>query len=61
MDTAKLSFLLEPLGVDATRLPAFALHRGDDDVAVYDQNRRVGGRDVETFVQRVLAWPDKEL
>ena len=62
MDTRKLSFLLKPLGVDATRLPAFALHRGDnDDVLVYDQNRKVSGENIEVFIQSTLNWPRKEL
>ncbi|EXJ73577.1 uncharacterized protein A1O5_03338 [Cladophialophora psammophila CBS 110553] len=62
VDTKSLSFLLEPLGVDPRRLPAFALHRGDnDEVFVYDQNRKVNAKDVEVFVQRTLNWPDKEL
>ncbi|KIW89309.1 uncharacterized protein Z519_10162 [Cladophialophora bantiana CBS 173.52] len=62
VDTKSLSFLLEPLGVDGRRLPAFALHRGDnDEVFVYDQNRKVNAKDVEVFMQRTLNWPDKEL
>ena len=62
VDTKTLSFLLEPLGVDATRLPAFALHRGDNDnVLVYDQNRKVNGENIEIFIQRTLNWPEKEL
>ncbi|OQV08632.1 hypothetical protein CLAIMM_12873 [Cladophialophora immunda] len=62
LDTTKLPFLLEPLGVDAARLPAFALHRGDNDEAfVYDQNRRINGKDVGIFIQRTLNWPVKEL
>jgi hypothetical protein len=63
VDTKKLPFLLDPLGVDAARLPAFALrHGGDsDDVSVYDQNRNVNAKDIETFVQRTLYWAGKEL
>ncbi|KAH0845729.1 hypothetical protein FOPE_11856 [Fonsecaea pedrosoi] len=62
LDTTKLPFLLEPLDVDATRLPALALHRGDDDeVFVYDQNRQINRRDVETFIQRTIHRPVTEL
>ncbi|OAL34855.1 hypothetical protein AYO20_05815 [Fonsecaea nubica] len=62
LDTTNLPFLLEPLGVDATRLPALALHRGDDDeVFVYDQNRQINRRDVETFIQRAIHRPVTEL
>ncbi|KIW75207.1 hypothetical protein Z517_11980 [Fonsecaea pedrosoi CBS 271.37] len=62
LDTTKLPFLLEPLDVDATRLPALALHRGDDDeVFVYDQNRHINRRDVETFIQRTIHRPVTEL
>ncbi|KIY03055.1 uncharacterized protein Z520_01521 [Fonsecaea multimorphosa CBS 102226] len=62
LDTTKLPFLLEPLGVDSTRLPAFAIHRGDnEEVSVYDQNRQINAKDVEIFLHRTLNWPLKEL
>ncbi|OAP65329.1 hypothetical protein AYL99_01301 [Fonsecaea erecta] len=62
LDTTQLSFLLEPLGVDSTRLPAFAVHRGDnDEVFVYDQHRQINRRDIEIFIQRTLNLLVKEL
>lgn len=55
VDTEKLPFLLEPLGVDAVKLPAFAIHAGDnEDVYVYDQKRKVNAHDVEFFIRRSL-------
>lgn len=55
VDTGKLLFLLEPLGVDASKLPAVALHTGDNqDIYVYDQKRKIKVSDVEIFIRRSL-------
>ena len=60
VDAKKLPFLAEPLGVDPSRYPAFAIQT-QDDALVFDQNTVITGGAIEKFILGALSPREREL